>query len=88
MTSYISADEAAQTFPDVLERVRSNREVFVIECAGEPVCQITPITTKQFTLGDLVRLLESTPRLDDDYLNDVEHVTQNQPTLQEMPWER
>jgi hypothetical protein len=42
MASRISAAEAAQTFPEVLERVRSQSEVFIVEHAGEPICQSAP----------------------------------------------
>jgi antitoxin (DNA-binding transcriptional repressor) of toxin-antitoxin stability system len=87
MASHISADEAAQTFSDVLERVRTNGEVIVIECAGEPVCQISPIPAKQFTLADLARLLKTLPRPDDAFFDDVEEATRNEPTIPESPWE-
>ncbi|WP_438034569.1 hypothetical protein [Sorangium sp. So ce204] len=88
MASYISAAEATQTFPDVLERVRSHGDVFVVECEGEPICRIEPIVPARRTVRDLVRLLQSAPRPDDDYLDAVEEVARNQPMLPETPWER
>jgi len=88
MESYISAAEAAQTFPDMIERVRSHGEVFVVERGGEPICRISPMAPAQRTVGDLVRLLQTAPRPDDAYLDAVEEIAQNQPTLPETPWER
>jgi antitoxin (DNA-binding transcriptional repressor) of toxin-antitoxin stability system len=88
MESYISAAEAAQTFPEVLERVRSHGEVFVVESAGEPICRIAPVASARRTVRDLVRLLQVTPRPDDAYLDAVEEIAKNQPALPETPWER
>jgi antitoxin (DNA-binding transcriptional repressor) of toxin-antitoxin stability system len=88
MASYISATEAAQTFPEVLERVRSRGEVFVVECAGEPICRIAPMAPARRTVRDLVRLLQITPRPDDAYFDAVEEIANNQPALPETPWER
>ena len=88
MESHISASEAAQTFPDVIERVRSHGDVFVVEREGEPICRIEPIVPVRRTVRDLVRLLQTAPRPDDAYLDAVEEGAQNQPTLPETPWER
>jgi antitoxin (DNA-binding transcriptional repressor) of toxin-antitoxin stability system len=78
MESHISAAEAAQTFAEVLERVRSHGEVFVVESAGEPVCRIAPMTPARRTVRDLVLLLQIAPRPDDAYLDAVEEISQNQ----------
>jgi antitoxin (DNA-binding transcriptional repressor) of toxin-antitoxin stability system len=88
MESHISADEAGQTFSDVIERVRSQGDVFVVERGGEPICRIEPIVPVRRTVRDLIRLLQAAPRPDDAYLDAVEDVAQNQPTLPETPWER
>ncbi|WP_437279176.1 hypothetical protein WME90_01050 [Sorangium sp. So ce375] len=88
MESHISAAEAAQTFPDVIERVRSHGDVFVVEREGEPICRIGPVVPARRTVRDLVRLLQTAPRPDDAYLDAVEEVAKNQPTLPETPWER
>lgn len=88
MESHISAAEAAQTFPDVIERVRSRGDVFVVECEGEPICRIEPIVPARRTVRDLVRLLQAAPRPDDAYLDAVEEFVHNQPTVPETPWER
>lgn len=88
MVSHISAAEAAQTFPEMIERVRSQGEVFVVERAGEPICRIAPMGPAPRTVRDLVRLLQSAARPDDAYLDAVEEIANNQPTLPETPWER
>ena len=87
MVSHISAAEAVQTFPEMIERVRADGAVFVVEQGGEPICQIAPVGRAQRTVRDLVRLLQSAPRPDDAYLDAVEEVANNQPTLPEVPWE-
>ncbi|MFO0760886.1 MAG: hypothetical protein U0359_30700 [Byssovorax sp.] len=87
MESHISSLEAAQTFPDVIERVRSRGDVFVVECEGEPVCRIEPIAPARGTVRDLVRLLQAAPPPDDAYLDAVDEVAGNQPVLPETPWE-
>lgn len=88
MESHISAAEAARMFPDMIERVRSQGEVFVVEQAGEPICRIAPVAPARLTVRDLVQLLETAPRPDDAYCDAVEEIAQNQPTLPETPWER
>ena len=87
MVSHISATEAIQAFPEMIERVRSHGEVFVVEQAGEPICQIAPMGPAKRTVRDLVRLLQSAPRPDDAYLDAVEDIANNQPMLPEVPWE-
>lgn len=87
MVSHISAAEAAQTFPEMIERVRAHGEVFVVERAGEPICKIAPMGPATRTVRDLVRLLQSAARPDDAYLDAVEDIANNQPTLPEVPWE-
>lgn len=75
-------------FPEMLERVRSKGEVFVIEQAGEPICRVAPVGRPQRTVRDLVHMLQSAPRPDDGYLDAVEEIVNNQPALPETPWER
>jgi antitoxin (DNA-binding transcriptional repressor) of toxin-antitoxin stability system len=88
MESHISAVEAAQTFPDVIERVHSRGDVFIVEQEGEPMCRIAPVSPARRTVRDLVRLLQAMPPPDDAYLDVVEEIAKNQPTLPESPWER
>ncbi len=88
MASHISAGEAARTFPEGTERVRAHHEVFVVEQAGEPIGQIAPMSPAPRTVRDLVLLLQTAPHPDDAYLDAVEEIANNQPTLPETPWER
>ncbi len=88
MESHISAAEAAQTFPDMIERVRSHGDVFIVERAGEPICRIAPVFPGPCTVRALMRLLQATPRPDDAYVDAVEEIVNNQPTPPEAPWER
>lgn len=87
MESHISMDEVARDFSDVVERVRSRGDVFVVESEGEPICRISPVSPARRTAKDLVRLLQEAPRPDDAYLDAVTEIAQNQPTLSETPWE-
>jgi antitoxin (DNA-binding transcriptional repressor) of toxin-antitoxin stability system len=87
MPSHISASEAAQTFPDMIERVHAHGDVFVIEREGEPICRLEPIAPLR-TVRDLVRVLQAAPRPDEAYLDAVEEVARNQPSILETPWER
>lgn len=77
-----------QTFPEMIERVRSQGDVFIVEQAGEPMCRISPVLPPRRTVRDLVGLLQSAPRPDDAYLDAVEEITRTQPTVPEGPWER
>jgi hypothetical protein len=87
MESHISAARAMETFPEVVERVRTGGEVFVVECDGEAVCRIEPIVHPRLTVRGLIGVLRSSPRPDDEYLDAVEQVARNQPEATEMPWE-
>lgn len=87
MTSHISAAEAAWTFADVIERVRSHGEVFVVEHEGEPVCRIEPIVPSGNTVRDLVHLLRTAPGPNEEYLDVVEELIRTQPTTEDTPWE-
>jgi antitoxin (DNA-binding transcriptional repressor) of toxin-antitoxin stability system len=88
MEAHITDAEAARTFPEVVDRVRSHGDVFVVERAGQALCRIVPVSSPRRTVRDLVRLLESMPRPDDAYLDAVEDIVKNQPTLPVTPWER
>jgi antitoxin (DNA-binding transcriptional repressor) of toxin-antitoxin stability system len=88
MESHISVSEAARTFPEMIERVCSQGDVFIVERAGEPLCRISPVAPPRRTVRDLVDLLSAAPRPDDAFLDAVEELTKNQPSVSEGPWER
>jgi len=84
----ISATQAARTFSALLNRIHYRGEAFVIEWGGEAVCAMTPIQPPRFTGADVVSLLHSLPKPDEDFWTDVEAATRQQATLPESPWER
>lgn len=83
----ISATDAARNFSDLLNRVRYRGESFVIERNGEAVGELRPAAPAVFTGADLLRLMSSLPRVDEEYLADVEDVARAQPTVPDSPWE-
>jgi len=84
----IAATFAAKNFGELIDRVREERSVYVVERGGVPVVQIAPVARKRFTLGDLVRLLRSLNKVDADYLEQVEtgRVSRNRPIVPRDPW--
>jgi antitoxin (DNA-binding transcriptional repressor) of toxin-antitoxin stability system len=88
MKTRISATHAARAFSDLLNRVRYRGEEFIVERGGEPVCQIVPARPAVRTVADLVQLLRTVPRPDDEYIDILEDITKNQPSLPPSPWPR
>ena len=88
MKSHVSATHAARHFSDLLNRVRSRGEKFVVERGGEPVCEIIPARPLARTVADLVRLLRSIPKPDKEYWDTLEDITTHQPPLPPSLWQR
>jgi hypothetical protein len=86
----ISASSAAKNFGRLIEQVRSERAVYVVERGGAPAVRITPVATARFTIGDLVGFLRAEPRPDDAYLDAVETGVSalNRPAVPKNPWAR
>ncbi len=86
----VTATEAAKNFGAIVDRVREDRVVYVVERGGKPVAQIGPVDTRRFTVRDFVELLESAPKADEEYLRAVEEGIElfNRPTVPENRWER
>ena len=78
MESHISATEAVRRFSDILNRVYCRHEEFVVERGGEAVCRIVPCNVPVFTLADLVKLLDTIPKPDPEYWDELETLTNNQ----------
>jgi antitoxin (DNA-binding transcriptional repressor) of toxin-antitoxin stability system len=78
METRISENEAARSFSDLLNRVRYRGEQFVVERGGAPVCRIVPPGSPQFTLADLVQLLETSPKPDPGYARAVKKAIRSQ----------
>ena len=87
VASRLSATEAARNLSELLNRARYRGESFIIERGGEPICELRPIQPSPFTGADLVALLRSLPPIDEDYLETVELLQNEQPSLPESPWE-
>lgn len=68
----VTASDAAKNFGAPVEQVRDARATYVVERAGIPVVQITPVTSTRPTLADLVEWLKAPDRLDEGYLREVE----------------
>ena len=56
--SRIAATEAAKNFGTLVNRVREERAVYVIERGGVPVAQIGPVEPKRGTIGDLKAFIQ------------------------------
>ena len=85
----ISATAAAKNFGHLVERVREERAVYVIERGGRPVAQIGPASTTACTFGDLSAFLRGRHRLDEAYFREVESgvARSNRPAIPEDRWE-
>ena len=88
METRVQATELARSLSDILNRVRYRGERFVIERNGQPVAHLGPAEQPSGpTLGDLVRILERLPPLDEDFAADVEALQSSQPKIELPPWD-
>ena len=88
METHISATQAARSFSDLLNRVRYRGEEFIIERGGEPVCRLVPAGPRKFTVADMVALLQSLPKPDPGYWDDLEQIQKEQkPEVAASRWE-
>lgn len=69
----ISSTEAARNFSKLLNRVKNRGETFIIEHAGEAVCELRPAGPTQLSPAELVSRLGSAP-VDDKYLEIVDEL--------------
>ena len=83
----ISATQAARTFSALLNRIHYRGETFIIERGGEAVCAMTPVQAPRFTGADVVSLLQSLPKPDEGFWNDVEKATRQKATIPKTLWE-
>lgn len=87
-TPAISATDAAKSFGRLVDRVREEHAVYVIERGGTPVAQIGPVPTASCTVADFVSLLRTRARLDEGYLREVEAGVKawNKPSVPRNRW--
>jgi prevent-host-death family protein len=86
----VSATEAAKNFGRLVDRVREERAVYVVERGGTPVARIGPVGRASFTMGDLRALVASLPPADEAYLQAVARASarHNRPRARRNPWPR
>ena len=87
----VTATEAAKNFGALVDRVRQDRAVYVVERGGTPVAEVGPVQRRAFTVRDFVEMVRSRPgpSLDDDFVRAVaEGVAMlNRPRVPGEPWE-
>ena len=84
----ISATEASRKFSEILNRVKFKGESFIVERSGRPMCEIRPAQKEGVSTQELVEILKSGPHPDKAYLDILEDITRNQPTVAPSLWER
>jgi antitoxin (DNA-binding transcriptional repressor) of toxin-antitoxin stability system len=80
MSNKVTAQEAADHFMELLERVQKNHETFVILVNGEEIGQLSPVPAAQpgSTLGSFFELLKNNPP-DAGFADDLEEIQASQP---------
>ncbi len=83
----MTAADAIRSFPDLLDRIRSRGETFIIESGGVPVCRMAPVAANGYLRGEaLAQRIEAFPRPDPHFSSDLESIVRQQPNLPESPW--
>lgn len=88
MAKRITATTAARRLSDVLDDVEHSGDEFVVERHGRAVATIAPLRAggRRATIGDLIRTLESLPRIDPDFARDLAEIRRRQPKLRTRSW--
>jgi len=86
MESRISATQAGRNLSDVLNRVHYRGEVFVVERGGQPICRIEPVGPSKCSARDLAHLLQTGPKPDAEFWEELKRVIESQPPMPEVPW--
>ena len=70
----VTATETAKNFGAIIDRVREDRAVYVVERGGTPVAEIGPVKAKTVTIRDFAEFIRSgsVPSPGDEYLEAVE----------------
>ena len=88
----VTATEAAKTFGSIIDRVREERAVYVVERGGSPVAEIGPVEAKTVTVRDFVEIIRSgsIPAAGEEYLKAVEEGVAfwNRAEVPRDPWAR
>jgi antitoxin (DNA-binding transcriptional repressor) of toxin-antitoxin stability system len=87
MSERVTAHDAAHRFSALLERVRSERETFVITLGEQEVGRLTPAeASRPMTLLGLLQLLREAGSPDPQFADDLEEIQAAQPPLGDAPW--
>lgn len=87
MSERVTVAEAALHLSDLLDRVRNQRETFVILRGGEEVGCLTPAEPgRSLTLRGLIDLLREAGSPDPQFADDLEEIQAAQPPLGDAPW--
>jgi prevent-host-death family protein len=86
----VSASEAAKNFGHLVDRVRSERAVYIVERSGSPVVRIEPVDIVRCTVADLSDWFNGRGPLDAAFVDEVEGAVNafNTPTVPGDPWAR
>ena len=86
----VPATEAAKNFGRLVDRVREERAVVVVERGGIPVARIVPVERAPFTMARFKALIAEPRSVDEEYLRVVERVItrHTRPRVRRNPWAR
>lgn len=84
----ITATQLARSLSDVLNRVRYKGERCEIHRNGETVATLGPTAQPPTgpTLREILASIERGPRLDPEFLDELEEINANQPPFQVREW--
>jgi antitoxin (DNA-binding transcriptional repressor) of toxin-antitoxin stability system len=88
MVSRISLNDANARLPDLVNRVKTHGDEFVIEQGGEALCRLTAVQPKRFTGADFIELMRTIEHPDPGFADDVEDAVRNQGTVPPSPWDQ
>lgn len=88
MSERVTATEAARRFSDLLNRVRYERETFVIVRGREEVGQLAPVPSspEPLTLRGLFELMGEAGRPDDQFADDLAEIQASQRPIGDSSW--
>jgi prevent-host-death family protein len=86
----VSATEAAKNFGHLVDRVREEHAIYIVERGGKPVAQIGPAAGQSFSMADFKTLVQRLPSGGGEFLDAVERATvrHNRPRVRRNPWGR
>jgi prevent-host-death family protein len=87
----IAATDAAKNFGRLVDRVREEGAIYIIERHGRPMAQIGPVASSPTkTLRALAEAMRTAPKLDEETLRYIEEgvARHNRPAVPRNRWER